>query len=250
MKITVITATYNSDRNIECCLDSIAMQTYKNIEHIIIDGNSNDSTLKKIENHPFNSTKIITEPDKGIYFALNKGIKYSTGDVIGFLHSDDFFPHDRVIEDICKEFKKNQSLNAVYGDLEYVSQKDTKKIIRKWKSKPFKPILLGRGWMPPHPSLYVKKKSLESIKGFDTSFRISADYMFILQIFSKEDFKSSYLPKVLVKMRVGGTSNRSLSKIFLKSKEDWNALRKNNFNNMKSVRALVSKNFSKVTQFF
>lgn len=249
LKVSIITATYNSAESIELCLESIRSQTYSNIEHIIIDGNSNDNTLEKIKNFPYKPYKIICEKDNGIYEALNKGIKYANGDIIGFLHSDDFFANNEVLEDVAETFKNN-NIDAVYGDLEYVSQKSVIKTIRKWKSSPFKFKYLNNGWMPPHPSLYVKKDIINSLGGFDTSFKISGDYMFILKAFKMPNFNSKYIPKVFIKMRIGGVSNKSLSKILLKSKEDWIALRKNHFGFFSSIKVLMFKNISKLIQFF
>lgn len=250
MKISIITATYNSAENIGLCLRSIISQSYTNIEHIIIDGNSNDNTLEKIKNYPYKPFKIISEKDDGIYEALNKGIKYATGDIVGFLHSDDFFANSKVIENIAQTFKNNNFIDAVYGDLEYISQKNMTKTIRKWKSSPFKLKLLKKGWMPPHPTLYIKRNVFNSCGGFDTNLKISADYMFILKMFSQPNFNSKYIPQVFIKMRTGGISNKSLIKIILKSKEDWIALRKNHFGFLNSFKVLIFKNISKFAQFF
>ena len=250
LKFSIITATYNSAETIVSCLDSIASQTYQNIEHIIIDSDSSDDTLEKIKKHSFKHSRIISEIDDGIYDALNKGIKNSTGDIIGFLHSDDFFSNNKVIENIVGVFENNSSISAVYGDCEFFSKANSKKTIRRWQSRTFNSKLLKNGWMPPHAALYLKKEVIESIQGFDTSYKISGDYMCILKIFSKANFKAHYIPKVLLKMRMGGASNRSFLNIFLKTKEDWRALRENNFGFFLSIRALFLKNISKIVQFF
>ncbi len=249
MKVSIITATFNSAETIDQCLKSIASQTYKNVEHIIIDGNSSDRTLEKIKNSSYKPSKIISEKDDGIYEALNKGTKHATGDIVGFLHSDDFFAHSEVLDNIIQKFK-NSNIDAVYGDLEYVSQKNINKTIRKWKSSPFKSKFIKYGWMPPHPTLYVKRKIINSLNGFDPSFKISADYMFVLKIFSQPNFNSQYIPQVIVKMRTGGMSNKSFTKIILKSKEDWIVLRKNGFGFLNSFKILLFKNISKIAQFF
>ena len=250
LKFSIITATYNSADTIDSCLDSIASQTYRNIEHIVIDSVSSDNTLEKIKKHSFKNSKIISEVDDGIYDALNKGIKHSTGDIIGFLHSDDFFSNSKVIENIIKVFEENDTLSAVYGDCEFFSKTNTKKTIRKWQSRQFNSKLLKNGWMPPHAALYLRENVIKSVNGFDTSFKIAGDYMCILKIFSKANFKAHYIPKVLLKMRMGGASNRSLLNIFLKTKEDWRALRENNFSFFLSVRVILLKNLSKIVQFF
>lgn len=250
MKISVITATFNSEKTIDKCLTSLSSQTYKNIEHIIVDGKSTDKTLVKIRNHSYKSTKVISEPDKGIYDALNKGIKNSSGDIIGFLHSDDYYSNQNVLEKIYYEFKKNSKIKAVYGDIDYVSSTNNTKIIRKWRSRNFEKKLLSYGWMPPHTSLYIKKEYLELINGFDTRFKISADYASIIELFAIKEFTTKYIPEVLIKMQLGGASNQSLSKMILKTKEDWKALRINNYNFYNSIRAIIFKNFSKLGQFF
>tara|TARA_Y200000002_G_scaffold379883_1_gene390121 strand:- start:2063 stop:2848 length:786 start_codon:yes stop_codon:yes gene_type:complete len=249
LKVSLITATLNSCDTIDSCLDSIASQTYQNIEHIIIDGLSSDNTLQKIYNHAYKPTKILSKKDQGIYDALNKGINNSTGDIIGFLHSDDYFSNNKVIEKIVKKFEENSFLSAVYGDCEFVSKVDTTKVIRKWKSKAFNSKLILYGWMPPHAALYMRGKIIRSIKGFDNSFKIAGDYNCILRTFTRSDFEAFHIPEVILKMRIGGASNRSFSNIILKTKEDWRALRQNNFGIFSSIRALIIKNISKILQF-
>ena len=249
LKISIITATLNSSDTIDTCLDSIASQTYQNIEYIIIDGLSNDNTLQKIDNHVYSPTKILSEKDQGIYDALNKGIKYSTGEIIGFLHSDDYFSNNKVIEKIIEQFEENKHISAVYGDCEFVSKIDETKVLRKWKSKAFNSKLILYGWMPPHAALYMRGEIIRSVKGFDSTFKIAGDYDCILKTFTKSGFKASYIPEVILRMRIGGTSNRSFSNILLKTKEDWKALRQNNFGIFSSIRAIIIKNISKILQF-
>ena len=248
-KFSIITATFNSADTIENCLDSISTQTYYNIEHIIIDGKSTDDTILKINKHSFKPSIIISEPDNGIYEALNKGIENSTGDIIGFLHSDDFFPNKHVVKKIIDEFKKSHTICAVYGDCEFFSKVDSGRTIRKWKSRHFNSNLITSGWMPPHAALYVKSEIIKSINGFDSSFKISGDYMCILQMFTQKNFKAKYLPEVLLKMRMGGASNKSLSNIVLKTREDWKALRLNKFGFLASIKIIFLKNLSKIVQF-
>jgi len=249
LRFSIITATNNSAETIDKCLNSIASQTYQNIEHIVIDSVSSDNTLEKIKKHSFRNLRIISEIDDGIYDALNKGIRNSTGDIIGFLHSDDFFSNNKVVENIIKVFEDDNSVSAVYGDCEYFSKNNHHKIIRKWRSRSFNSKLLKNGWMPPHTALYLKKEVMQSVGGFDKSYKISGDYMCILKIFSKKNFRSYYISKVLIKMRMGGASNGSLYRIFLKTKEDWRALRANNFSFFSSFRAIILKNLSKIVQF-
>ena len=249
LKFTLITASLNSEKTIKDSLDSVYNQSYKNIEHIIIDSKSTDKTISIVEKYS-HVTKIISEPDKGIYDALNKGIKYSTGDIIGFLHSDDYFSNNKVVEKIVKKFAEKNDLNAVYADCEFFSKKDKKKIIRKWISKPYDKKLLLNGWMPPHASLYVRTKLIKSVNGFDSTFKISGDYDCILKMFTQNNFKAHHIPEVILKMSMGGKSNRSISDIILKTKEDWRALRQNNYNFFLSLKIIILKNLSKLIQFF
>jgi len=250
LKISVITATYNCASVVEDCLASVAGQVYENIEHVLIDGSSTDNTLEVLQNHRPSLTKIVSEPDDGIYDALNKGIAHTSGEVIGFLHSDDVFSSKDVLKNVASIFEADDSVSAVYGDLVYVNRSIPDKIVRTWRSSSFSPYFLKKGWMPPHPTLYVRRECYERIGGFDKRYRIAADYFSILQLFSQPNFKAVYLPEVLIKMRLGGASNHSLGAILRKSIEDWDALRRSSFGVFGASRALLLKNLSKVSQFF
>lgn len=250
MRFSIITATYNSEKYIQSCFDSIINQTYQNIEHILIDGLSSDTTLQKIKNHKHQPDIFISEKDSGIYDALNKGISKANGEIIGILHSDDFYSSEDILSEVARVFISNPEVDLVYGDLEYVSRIDHKKVIRKWKSRKFEKKLLKIGWLPPHPTIFFKKSSFNQNKIFDLNFKISADYMFILQTFSQNKFKTFYLPKVFTCMRVGGVSNNSLSNILQKTKEDFIALKKNEFSLIGAMVAIFLKNFLKLRQFF
>lgn len=249
MKISVITATWNCANTLPDCLVSVAWQSHANREHIIIDGVSTDGTMDVINQHIEQIAAFISEPDKGIYDALNKGLQRATGDVVGFLHADDLFASADVLSIIASAFE-DPSVCAVYGDLEYVSHQDTAKVIRRWQSKPFASKDLRWGWMPAHPTLYVRRDWYARIGGFDTSYRIAADYLSILKLFTQPGFKAVYLPEVLVTMRLGGASNKSLRAAINKSKEDWRALRSSGFGVAGAVRAIAWKNLSKVGQFW
>jgi len=250
LKISVITATYNCASVVEGCLASVAEQVYENIEHIVIDGSSTDATLEVIKNYRSETIKVVSEPDDGIYDALNKGILHASGEVIGFLHSDDVFYSKNVLKNVAAIFEADHSVSAVYGDLVYVKQSTTDRVIRIWRSSSFWPYLLKKGWMPPHPTLYVRREWYERIGGFDTRYRIAADFYSILELFSQPNFKAIYLPKIMIKMRLGGASNRSLGAILQKSAEDWDALKRSGFGVLEATRALVLKNLSKIKQFF
>ena len=245
MRISIITATYNSEKTLLDTLLSLEKQTHPDIEYIVVDGASKDNTIKLIKRNGTKVSKIICEPDKGIYDALNKGIQAASGDVIGFLHSDDLLAYDDAIADIEKKFKST-GCDAIYGDLEYVAQNDTTKRIRLWKSGSFSRFKTKVGWMPPHPSFYMKRECYSQFGSFSLDYRISADYDSLLRYILKQRISIAYLPKVLVKMRVGGISNRSVSSMVKKSMEDIRIMKRNG---IIWPLALAYKNISKLPQF-
>lgn len=243
--ISVVTATWNCADTIRDCLDSVASQTYPHIQHVVIDGASNDGTVDVLRLNQHQLAAFVTEPDKGIYDALNKGIAHASGDIVGFLHADDVYADADVLARVATAFE-DPAVQAVYGDLQYVQKADTNKVVRYWQSAPFSPPMLANGWMPPHPTLYIRREWYQRIGGFDTRYRIAADYFSILQLFSHPDFNTVYLPQVLVKMRVGGESNRSLKNIIRKSREDMDALRRVGVG---GYITLLRKNLCKLKQF-
>lgn len=249
MKISIITATYNSGKTLKVCMDSVLQQSYTDIEYVIIDGNSKDNTLDIITSKAAKHANIVyvSEPDKGIYDALNKGIAKATGDVIGFVHSDDFLADDQVISKIAEAFQP-EAIDGVYGNLHYVQFDDPKKIVRNWISQPFAPQLLKRGWMPAHPTLFLKREVYQNYGYFNLEYRIAADYDFILRIFRQEQHRFTFLPLTIMKMRVGGASNRSLKNLFLKTTEDFKAANSNNLGFPALV--VLHKNLSKIPQWF
>jgi glycosyltransferase len=244
MKVSIITSVYNNKETIKEALYSVFSQTYKNIEYIIVDGKSNDGTMDIIKKYEKQIDIIVSEPDNGIYDGLNKGVKLATGDIIAFLHSDDIYSTNTIVEEIVKNFIDTKA-DGVYGDLVYTPKENTTKILRYWKSKAFHSHMLRSGWMPAHPTLFLKRSVYEKYGNFDLSFKIAGDYDFMLRVLSA-GIKVVYLPKVIYKMRVGGASNRSLKNIIRKSKEDLKALRKNNIG---GISTLLIKNFSKIGQF-
>jgi len=247
MKISIITATFNSGKFIESCINSILKQNYKKFEIIIIDGLSTDSTIKKIKTllDKNNNIKIFSEKDLGIYHALNKGIEKANGDIIGFVHSDDLLHNKNVLSNIIDVFK-NSNTDGVYGDLQYVEKQNTNKVIRYWKSKDFKPNLINKGWTPPHPTLYLRKKVYEKHGLFDLNYKISSDYDFMTKIFMDNTFNFKYIPKVITKMRVGGISNKNIKNVLIKSFEDYKVIYKNGSG---GIITLLRKNTSKIKQF-
>lgn len=247
MKVSIITANYNNEHTLQMCLESVSQQTYADIEHIVIDGASTDGSMKLIESHSNAADiKYFSSKDNGIYDALNKGIAKATGDIIGILHSDDVFAHSEVIENIVSQFE-SKDCDGVYGDLHYFKGNSPLNIIRNWVSKPFKNHLLKQGWMPPHPTLYLKSKVYHTNGFYKSNYKIAADYDFMINLFSQSQLKFSYVPEVFVKMRTGGISNSSLKNIITKSMEDYKILKENNFKN--PLYTLTLKNLSKVKQF-
>lgn len=245
MRISIITATYNSEKTLLDTLLSLEKQTHSDIEYIVVDGASKDNTIELIKSKCTRVSTIICEPDNGIYDALNKGIQAASGDIIGFLHSDDLLAYDDAIADIVKTFESS-GCDAVYGDLEYVAQNDTTKRIRLWKSGSFSRLKMKLGWMPPHPSFYMKRDCYSEFGCFSLDYRISADYDSLLRYILKQRISIAYLPKVLVKMRVGGISNRSASSMINKSMEDIRAMKQNG---IIWPIALAYTNLSKLPQF-
>jgi len=245
MKISVITAVFNRRDTVADAIQSIQRQTYDNVEHLVQDGGSQDGTLEVLENHSNDDTFLVSAPDSGIYDAINKGIERATGDVVGLMHSDDFFASDRVLEMVAAAFQ-DPNVDGVYGDLQYVSATGPDKIVRHWKSSHYDPGLLKRGWMPPHPTLYLRASVFERLGLYDTSYRMAADYDAMLRYLVHGQINLAYIPEVLVKMRVGGVSNRSLRHIIQKSQEDYRAIRTNEIG---GIGTLAMKNFSKFGQF-
>jgi len=244
MKISIITITYNSAKSLQRALDSVRSQTYPDIEHIIVDGASKDGTKELVEAYAkaHKNVRWISEKDDGIYNALNKGIKMATGDVIGFLHSDDVLFSADSIGQIAAAFEQTGA-DVVYGDLQYCRGK---KVVRRWKSNEFNPRGLKYGWMPPHPTVYVKREVYEKVGEYDEWFRISADYDMILRIFSA-GYKTHYIPEVLVCMEMGGASNKNTKARLSKTQEDFIALKKNHIG--AGLLTVACKQLRKVRQF-
>ncbi len=222
LKISVITTTYNSASTIEDTLKSVTGQDYSNIEYIIIDGLSKDNTLEIVNKYKDKITKIISEKDKGIYDALNKGIEVATGDVIALLHSDDFYIDNKVLSRVAKAFEDKKT-DSVYGNLYYVDKDNTNKIVRKWISGKYKHGMFLNGWMPPHPAFFVRKAVYEEHGVFNLQFRSAADYELMLRFLHKLKISTTYINEYLVKMRTGGQSNASVKNRVKANQEDREA---------------------------
>lgn len=246
MNVSIITAVFNRADTLEDCINSILSQSYKNIEHIIIDGASRDGTLEVIKKYQDKIAKFVSEPDNGIYYALNKGIKIATGDVVCFLHADDIYANNSVLEKATNVFLQ-QNVDSCYGDLMYVDRNNTDRIIRYWKSSPYKYGSFKYGWHPPHPTFFVKREIYEKYGFFNTDFRIASDYELMLRFLEKYKITTYYIPEVLVKMRLGGLSNRSLKNILYQSYEDYRAWRINGLSG--GGVAVLLKKLQKAPQF-
>lgn len=245
-KVSIITVCYNSAKTIEDTIQSVVNQTYDNIEYIIIDGLSTDNTLEIVNKYKGKIAKVVSEKDAGLYDAINKGIGLATGDIIANLNSDDFYIDNNVIADVVSTFEKEKT-DTLYGDLYYVDAVDTNKIVRYWKSREYKEGLFLKGWMPPHPTFFVKKEVYQKHGLFDLQFKSAADYEIMLRFIHRFKTSIAYLPRVLVKMRVGGVSNASLSNRIKANKEDRRAWEVNGLK--PSAFTLIFKPLSKILQF-
>jgi glycosyltransferase involved in cell wall biosynthesis len=223
MKVSLITICYNSSDTIEETIQSVLNQTYQNIEYIIVDGKSTDQTLHIIEKYQNKIAKVVSEKDNGLYDAINKGIKLATGEIIGLIHADDVLAYPEAIEDIVKTFHQNLTSDCVYADLVYVNRNNINKVTRTWISGKYKPKAFLWGWMPPHPTCYFKKAIIQQHGFYRTDLKSAADYEFLLRYIHKHKINLSYLPKVTVKMRIGGESNVSLKNRILANKMDRKA---------------------------
>ena len=245
MKISIVTVAYNSAATIGDTLDSVAVQTHPDVEHIVIDGASTDDTLRVVEQRGRHVARVVSEPDRGIYDAMNKGLALASGELVGFLNADDLLAAPQTIDEIARAARDAEA-DAVYGDLVYVHVERLQQIVRYWSSGAYAPSRLRYGWMPPHPTLYVRRQRLAALGGFDTRLRIAADYDLVLRLLADTNLRVTYLPRVLVHMRLGGASNRSLNAMWNKSREDLAALRRSGVG---GLGTLLCKNLRKLPQF-
>ena len=246
MKFSIVTAVFNREKTIGQAIECLQRQTHSEYEHIIVDGKSKDSTLSIVRDRADGRTIVISEPDSGIYDALNKGMALATGDVVGLLHSDDMFASDQVLERVAGAFATDD-IDGVYGDLEYVRNDATARLLRRWRAGHFRRERLRRGWMPPHPTVFLRRDLIEQYGDYDTAYRIAADYEAMLRYFSVPHLRWSYIPEVLVRMRTGGASNQSFRNMIRKSHEDYRSIRRHKAG---GVSTLLLKNISKINQFF
>lgn len=246
MRISVVTAVFNNASTIRSALESTLSQSFDDVELVVVDGGSTDGTKEILQEYRDRVGVLVSEPDDGIYDALNKGVGLASGDVIGFLHSDDLFADDASLWRVaaCLE---DPLVEGCYGDLCYVRHGEPRTVVRHWQAGVFEPEMLARGWMPPHPTLYVRRSVFESVGRFDTTLRIAADYDWMLRLLLA-GHRLAYIPQVQVRMRTGGASNRSVGNIMRKSGEDFAALRRNGFSVAGATTTLMAKNLRKLPQ--
>ena len=249
MKISVITVTRNSEKTLQDCISSVAKQSYKNFEHIIIDGASSDETLKLLKKNSNYISLVLSEPDKGIYDAMNKGINLANGDIIGFLNSDDFYSSNFVLSSVAKIFEEKSFIEATYSDLIYVDKVNPSRIIRYWKSSQFNSGLFSKGWSPPHPTFFVRKSVYKLYGNFDLNYFIASDIELMMRFLEVHKISSHYVPEIWVNMREGGLSNNSLLTILTQNIEVLRALKKHGLQ-ANFLFFFVSKLLIRIKQFF
>ncbi|KQT34341.1 glycosyltransferase family 2 protein [Methylophilus sp. Leaf414] len=246
MKISVITVCYNSADTIQDTISSIASQDYPEVEHIVVDGGSKDDTVAMV-NTASSVTRFVSEPDNGIYDAMNKGIAMATGDIVGTLNADDFYIDNTVLSQVAEVFS-DLSVDACYADLIYVDAKNTYKIVRYWQSKKYQFGLFKKGWMPAHPTFFVRRYLYDELGNFDLEFKIQSDFELTMRFLEIYRINSIYLPKILVKMRTGGVSNNSLKNILKGNIEAYRACKKNHL--LITPLFNLQKILSRLPQFF
>ena len=247
MKISIITVCLNSKVYIEDCIKSVLNQRYKDIEYIIVDGGSTDGTVDIIRKYEKSISTWISQPDNGIYDAMNKGVVIATGDVVGILNSDDIYSDNNVLDKVAKVFER-QEIDSVYADLIYVSQNNPEKITRYYKAHDFTPSMFSYGWMPPHPTFFVKRNCYERFGLYKTDYTIAADYELVVRFIGKYNITYHYLPEVIVKMKTGGRSTKNLRSNLMLNREIIRACAENGIKT--NYLKVYSKYLTKISQLF
>ncbi len=248
MKVSIITVVYNNEQFIGSAIQSVLSQTYPNIEYIIIDGASTDRTMEIVNSYREKIKIIISEPDKGLYDAMNKGMAVSTGDVIGILNSDDVYYSNKVIEDVVEKFAVYTKADAVYGNIVYCRQNNIQAVVRKWITSPFYNNFFRDGEVPPHPALFIRRAIYKKAGGYNLRFRIAADYEFMFRCFNVHRFSVVHLNKFLVRMRLGGASNGTLKNIYRGNREIMQAWSVNGYSF--PLQLLLIRPVKKLFQYF
>ncbi len=239
-KISIITVVFNGRDTIRDCINSVLNQSYENMEYIIVDGGSKDGTTEIIESYQDRISAYVSEPDDGIYDAMNKGVKMATGDIIGILNADDFYSDDDVISDVVNELE-TKKVDSVFADLVYIKNNDYNKVVRYYSSSNFNPGKFSYGWMPAHPTFFARKELYEKFGLFKTDYLIASDYELLVRFIARYKISYSYIPRVLVRMRTGGLSTRNFKSNWILNKEIVRACAEN------GIRTNIFKVLSKYT---
>lgn len=244
MKVSIVTVVYNCVKTIRGCIESVLAQDYNNIEYVIIDGGSNDGTLDIIKEYETRLGSFISEKDKGIYDAMNKGVKRATGDIVGILNADDFFYDTSTVTKIVSAFKEDNTLDATIADIVFVNE-DNDKVLRHYKADKWRPSKFAWGFMPPHPSFFCRKALFEKLGYYKTDYKIAADYELLIRFLLVNKIKYKYLPIITTRMRMGGVSTKNVNSVLTLNKEIRRACTENNLptNYLKIYTKYVFKPF-------
>jgi glycosyltransferase involved in cell wall biosynthesis len=226
MKFSIITAAYNAEATIEETLRSVADQTHHSVEHIVVDGGSHDRSMELVKAHLRHGGRYLSEPDKGLYDAMNKGLSMATGDIIGILNADDRFADRETLSELAKAFIASRT-DAVLGDVAFFSPRYPERLIRRYRSTRFTPRKLGWGWMPAHPGMYLTRAAYQTVGNYRTDYRIASDFEFVVRAFAKHHLSFAFLPRILVEMRTGGVSTSGVAANLLINREVLRACREN-----------------------
>ncbi len=248
MKVSVITVVYNAADTIEDTIKSVIEQDYDEIEHIVIDGGSTDDTMDVVNRYREHLAVVLSEPDDGIYDAMNKGIDIASGDIVGTLNADDWYADNGVIRKVVIAFNEDDKLDAVYGDIVFVTREKPYRLIRYWKSRPYNDGLFKKGWMPPHPTFFVKKEIYLRYGKYDVNLKIQSDFDLTMRFLAVNRIRTQYLPGIMVNMRIGGVTSNSISNVIKGNLEAYRACRKNGL--AVTPFFMVRKVFSRIPQFF
>ncbi|MCU0552158.1 MAG: glycosyltransferase [Leptolyngbya sp. Prado105] len=245
MKISIVTVTYNAGATVRDTIEGVLAQDYPNIEHLIIDGSSTDNTMEIVRSYGDRIATVVSEPDEGMYDAMNKGVQLATGDVVTILNADDFYIHSHVISEVVKAFENSQ-VNSIFGDLVYVKRHNPDKIVRYYSSANFHPDQFAYGWMPAHPTFFVKRWAFDRYGLFKTDYQIAADYELLIRFLAVHQLSYRYLPEVMVKMRTGGTSTSGLMSNWILNREIVRGCAENGIET--TMPKVLLKYFTKVFQ--
>lgn len=245
--ITVITVCFNSAATLGKTLQSVAEQSWPNVEHIVIDGGSTDATKEVVAQYGAHLARFVSEPDRGIYDAMNKGIRVATGDVIGFLNADDVYAHQNVLAEVAGNMRC-ENLDALFGDVEFFRPENQTRTLRRYSSARFRPDRIAWGWMPAHPALFVRREVFQRVGGFRTDYRIAGDFEFVARAFGKNSLRYRHLPEVLVRMLTGGISTAGWRNTLLLNREVLRACRENEIRT--NILKILSKYPAKLLEYF